>query len=723
MKIALIHYHLSPGGVSTVMRAASHALAEASVPHVILTGATSQTDLPCEVVDGLGYLVNPAELNAETLLTRLREAAERTLGSPPDIWHFHNHSLGKNALIAQVVNRLAKDGERLVLQIHDLAEEGRPHNYPNIIGKGSLYPIAPHVHYAFINTRDRRVFIEAGLPESQGHFLPNPTSPFAPSSPPVEGPPLVLYPTRAIRRKNLGEILLLSLLAPVGTKFAITLAPKDPAAREIHDSWQRTADEYHLPIEFEVVNRLPANGTNDASYEAWVARATHLITTSIVEGFGLNFLESAAYGKPLVGRNLPHVTADHPSPIGTLYDRILVPADWIPADDLRDALLRDLTETYRLYQRPLTSEAIEQILAALSHGDHLDFGNLPESIQRQIISRIAIREDDLLIESQGIIRSGRYWFADALSQPAKSTDLSEYSIGPYGKKLTTLYAELMAQPRSPVEHLESRKILDSYLNAEQFRFLLTSPPASNSIHPSGSANIRAVIFDIYGTLLIAPPGGFKPDPLFDPTLTAIVKSFGHTAPAEPTLAIDHLIRHHHQTAPHRHPEIDLRTILQELLGTDSDLTAMVQAIEDARIHCEAMPAAMEILRSLATRDIRLGLLSNAQSNTLPMLDRTLDGILPLFDSDLTVLSYQHGIAKPSPELFRLLAERLARIGITPGETLYVGNDPLQDIVPANAAGFRTALFQGHPDSFRKGDCHPDVLLQGLPEILTTTSFS
>ena len=723
MKVAIVHYHLSPGGVSTVIRAASRALADASVPHVILTGTASETDPSCEVVAGLGYLTGPVELDAETLLARMRDAAARALGSQPDIWHFHNHSLGKNCLIAQVVDRLAKDGERLLLQLHDLAEGGRPHNYPNIAGKESLYPIAPRVHYAFINRRDRRVFVEAGLPESQGHFLPNPVSLPSHPRPQAEGSPLVLYPTRAIRRKNIGEILLLSLLAPAGTKFAITLAPKDPAAREIHDSWQRTAAAHHLPVEFNVVNRLPANETDDASYKAWIARATHFITTSVAEGFGLNFLESAAIGKPLIGRNLPYVTADHPSPIGTLYDRILVPAEWIPSGDLQEALLRELTESYSLYQRPFTSYAIGETFAALHHGAHLDFGNLPETIQRQVIERIATCQDDVLIESQGTTRSGREWLADALSQPAKPTDLSGYSVDSYGKNLTTLYRELMTKPHLPVEHIDSLKILDSYLTRGQFHLLLTSPRASNSTHPSTSRGIRAAIFDIYGTLLIAPPGGFKADPTFDPTLAAIIESFGHPAPAGPTLAIEQLIQDHHRNSPHPHPEIDLRAILRELLTTETNVTPIVQAIEDARILCEPMPESAETLRSLAASGIHLGFLSNAQSNTLPMLDRILGGVLPLFDPDLTVLSYQHGIAKPSPELFQILTERLATLGITPAETLYVGNDPMQDIIPAKAAGFRTALFIGHPQSLRKGDCRPDVLLRNLPEILITTSFS
>jgi FMN phosphatase YigB (HAD superfamily) len=45
------------------------------------------------------------------------------------------------------------------------------------------------------------------------------------------------------------------------------------------------------------------------------------------------------------------------------------------------------------------------------------------------------------------------------------------------------------------------------------------------------------------------------------------------------------------------------------------------------------------------------------------------------------------------------------------ETLFIGNDPLQDIAPAAARGLKTALFTRHPDSFRPGDCTPDFVIR------------
>jgi putative hydrolase of the HAD superfamily len=160
--------------------------------------------------------------------------------------------------------------------------------------------------------------------------------------------------------------------------------------------------------------------------------------------------------------------------------------------------------------------------------------------------------------------------------------------------------------------------------------------------------------------------------------------------------------------------VNLRVLWREILNlpSDHDTTALVIATEDARLPTRLMPGAEEIVSHLAAAGVPLGLLSNAQCNTLP----SLGGIADLFDPELTVLSYQHGVAKPSPELFGYLTERLAALGIAPGQCLFIGNDPLQDIALAAAAGYQTALFAGHPDSLRPGNASPDFILRAWNDL-------
>jgi FMN phosphatase YigB (HAD superfamily) len=732
---AIVHYHLGPGGVTSVIAAASRALAAADIPHVILIGGEkgngSQTTLstvdrascrepaspPILTIPGLGYLTSAGNLTASALAVSLRAAAQKALGSPPDVWHFHNHSLGKNVLLAGVVANLAEAGETIILQIHDLAEDGRPVNQQAISGQSMLYPFSPRIHYAFLNSRDLRVFTASGLPPGNASVLANPiTSSFSPSTIPNPSSPLLFAPVRGIRRKNLGELVFLSAIAPQGTRIAISRAPLNPGALAIHDRWSRFARRQGLPVGFGVTDRFTPEPGASADFESWISHASHIISTSVAEGFGLPFLEAAAHVRPLIGRNIRHLTDDHAGHgirAGDLYDQLLVPEEWIDFTILRDHLQTTLERNYRCNRRHISNEMFAATLGSLRHEGWLDFGNLPEPLQQGAIERLkdpASRKVPL-VRQGGNVQPAAVWLEAAIANrtPAATPDqLAPYSMQAYQENLALLYTRMAVQPASPVCFVSPEKILNSFLAPDSFHFLLSAPPPA----PTLPLSYRAVVFDIYGTLLIAPAGGVRPDPDADPMLRKILENAGYLPPESPSTALHEAVLRHHAAAGVPFPEIDLRVLWREVLALKpgTDTTTLVEAIESAWHPARLMPGAEVFVRRLARSGISLGLLSNAQCNSLA----SLGGIAGLFAPELTILSYQHGIAKPSPELFQTLADRLAGRGIAPEETLYIGNDPIQDILPAAARGFKTGLFTGHPDSLRSGECKPDVTLTSWP---------
>lgn len=712
MTLAIVHYHLRPGGVTSVILRTSRAWIEAGIRHVILVGEApeeSHSGLPIHVIPELGYRNTPTEIPLAPLL---RSTAEKALGGPPDLWHFHNHSLGKNPSIPAAVADLAASGGRLLLQIHDLAENGRPNSYQNIPDKNILYPVSPRVRYAFLNERDQRHFINSGLPAANSFLLINPVDMETRiSNKDSASPALVFAPIRGIRRKNLGELLLLSAIAPPGCRFAVSRAPRDPDALAIHQTWRDFAKRHRLPADFDVTDKKAPRFGADPSFDSWIQHATHIVSTSIEEGFGLPFLEAIAWRKPLIGRKLPVAGGLHAS---SLYDRLLVPADWVELPLLKDQLKNALERDFRAYERRLPAKYQEKVTACLQLDGWFDFGNLSEPLQQAIIERLDSPPNRgiPLVETAGTREPAADWLSRVLSQPAASSaDLDGYSTTQLLDEIQRIHTELVEAEASPPGFLSAGLLLDGFLKPESFHFLRSSiPPRAVRSFP-----FSAVVFDIYGTLLISPAGGVRPDPAADAKLRGVIQHFGYEAPESPSTKIHAAVIRHHAAAGVPHPEVDLRALWREILGIEpgEEITALVTAIEEAWHPARLMPGAEAVVQQLSRSGVSLGLLSNAQCNSLHSLRGMTDFLAP----ELCILSYQQGIAKPSPELFQMMADRLAGRGIRPHEVLYIGNDPLHDIVPASEMGFQTALFAGHPDSTRPGDCTPDFVIRRWPDLL------
>ncbi|MFC7336605.1 hypothetical protein ACFQY0_05415 [Haloferula chungangensis] len=484
--VAIVHYHLRRGGVTRVIETASACLTKAGIPHVILCGSPpdKKGKLPIKVVEDLGY---DDERSGNTsgikIVHALRAAVRESFGSGKVIWHLHNHSIGKNRALPDAAGILAESGDAMILQYHDFAEDGRPGAYPKLADSESLYPFAPQIIHTFINSRDRQFLINAGLPASHGFLHPNAITPPAKVKVLPRRPdhPLVLYPVRGIRRKNLGELFLLAALAPKGTRFAVSLKPDNKRWIPVHDEWTAFASDTELPVMLDAVGRVsPAPGA-PKTFASWVRHATHFISTAVAEGFGLGFLEPATIGKPLFGRNLPMVTDDfaaegiHP---GRLYDRLLVPESWVGLETLRQSLIRSMRATLESYGHPMSNQHLESSFVAMRHHGYLDFGNLPEDLQRQVIHRLLVgnEDDQILAQSGDSTQCLVEWLAEslAITQPGvRSDQLGPYSTKAYAERLKELYARASgATPETP-GHLLKHKVLGEFLKPGSFHFLRT----------------------------------------------------------------------------------------------------------------------------------------------------------------------------------------------------------------------------------------------------------
>lgn len=484
MRIAIVHYHLESGGVTRVIESALISLQSHDLDVVVLSGEhySGRQFSNVREVDGLSYIDSFGGVTPEILARNLVHAAREGLaGEVPDIWHIHNHSLGKNIILPQAIQILLEKGHRFLFQIHDFAEDGRPDNYQILLqGRGeksldsipeNIYPIASQIHYAALNSRDLKFLKLASIPENQLHFLPNP---IAPSQFPGknirriddgnEGR-LFLYPTRAIRRKNIGEFILWSALAEENDLFATTLTPVNRRWKMIHDRWTAFAHSLKLPIQFGVVEKT------DYSFDEWIENAYSLVTTSVAEGFGLAFLEPWAKGKQLQGRNLPEITVDYSDAgidLTNLYDDLRIPRELIDTEYLKKELEQTLINYFEYYHKPLSSEAMARALSAIESDEGIDFGYLNETMQETIIKKVISSDNLRELLTPASLEAP---INKKIIEKNKKCVAESFSLESYGERLFTIYEMIAASVVEKPRSINAEILLECFLNSSRFYLL------------------------------------------------------------------------------------------------------------------------------------------------------------------------------------------------------------------------------------------------------------
>lgn len=273
-----------------------------------------------------------------------------------------------------------------------------------------------------------------------------------------------------------------------------------------------------------------------------------------------------------------------------------------------------------------------------------------------------------------------------------------------------------------------------------------------------------MVFDVYGTLLVSDSGDIGNTQHRGEYVEQALRNFGQGTPWETLEAGNQeensvgnkaialfkaeVERSHALSRKEgvEFPEVQIdaiwHNVLQQLFPTqDSPEQQVFQNIsmdfEFKNNPTYPMPGMEKVLKELHANNIPLGIVSNAQFFTPMLLQYFLQADVqttqttisesapvPYFQEDLCVYSYREEVAKPGVQLYQILTEKLQKHAILPEETLYVGNDMLNDIYPANQLGFQTALFAGDKRSLRKREedprtkgLEPDWIVTELRDLL------
>lgn len=442
MHLVILHYHLLPGGVTGVIVEGSRAIlrempdveritvvcgrndnAEA-VRALVLDGADGERNasrFSVEVQPSVDYMEQDTR-GDETAVRRL--ILERYCRDDTILW-VHNYQLGKNPALTRAIIAVAREKpeQRLILQIHDFPECARYENLARLNREipGILYPRGPNVRYALINNRDRSLLISAGIPEGHALLLENPVeaeeSPtilesalvrqsasevrkrlFASFGPrfPAASPeaPILLYPVRTIRRKNVLEAGFFAAAAAAPLNLFVTLPGVSAQERVYSDMVAQTFREGLVPGLWGFGREMEALGL---SFAGVVAATDMVVSSSVQEGFGYQFINALTWGRPLLARYLEILDAVIPVFDGhphLFYRSVRVP--------LRSPSIRSLRPylklRYQEYLDRLAASLPESSVAllgdevsALVSGDTVDYSYLPVQVQYNLLKDL--RED------------------------------------------------------------------------------------------------------------------------------------------------------------------------------------------------------------------------------------------------------------------------------------------------------------------------------------------
>ncbi|MFK7821845.1 MAG: HAD family hydrolase [Planctomycetaceae bacterium] len=287
-------------------------------------------------------------------------------------------------------------------------------------------------------------------------------------------------------------------------------------------------------------------------------------------------------------------------------------------------------------------------------------------------------------------------------------------------------------------------------------------PAKAKPYSAHLPGLRAVTWDLYGTLLQVADGhmNFEPKPeiRLEVALEKTIHEFNMWnsmsrkpgAPSEYMLQqyrdvlADHYLRG--GSAPRgEKPHVSLagvwRVLIERLQQKDYEYDVARFGSLDHFSECvayffhsalqgtAAYPKALKVLKYVRRAGLLQGIVGDAQPYTFLHLVRALQeqGQVPainkLFQPELMLFSFVTGARKPSPSSLATCAERLELNGISPGEVLHIGSRLGDDLLVAKKLGFKTALFAGDAASLDapgklladKAN-HPDRLVTDLAQI-------
>jgi putative hydrolase of the HAD superfamily len=282
-------------------------------------------------------------------------------------------------------------------------------------------------------------------------------------------------------------------------------------------------------------------------------------------------------------------------------------------------------------------------------------------------------------------------------------------------------------------------------------------PAPTNMVPkfTRDPNLKAILFDVYGTIVISASGDVEESEITTLNLKKSLDAAGIFV-TRPEIEVGDIllqmldafknkilaVHESEKTDERPFPEVDILNIWESVIKEFQSRNLLI--VENPIcIKCFTfifevlsntiypMPGMKSVISRLSEKGFPLGIISNAQFYTPVILNYFMNNLITEalevkpFDKDISVFSYQHQRSKPDNYLFDMVKIKFQeKYSIRPSEILFVGNDMYRDIFPASKAGFKTVLFAGDKRSLRLRqdnpelkDLEPDYVITDLNQLL------
>jgi glycosyltransferase involved in cell wall biosynthesis len=423
--LVVVHYHLRPGGVRRIIELALPHIAQAS-PHslaaiVLATGEKPENDWRETLTRSLPgrpvrFFYEPAfrylseqRSSSEVIRAKVRSALEKlakAFAPAETLFWAQNLALARNLILSDELAKFsARHGLALLSHHHDLWFENRWARWSEMrtCGFRSLAAVArasfaakARVCHVTINKLDYAV-LSKHL-NSQAKCLPNLSE--RAGQPPRgrvraardwlkshlgDDCPVWIFPTRFLRRKNLAEAVLLARWLRPDAWFVTTAGVSSREERH----YARRLESMALREKWKARFRILDSNNSAPPIGDIVMASEVMLLTSAQEGFGLPYLEAAAFEKPLIARHLPNVVPDLLElgfSFPHLYDEILIAPDLLDLKSERTRQQRLWREWKAAMPSLCRRLAKRPVVLTLPPGEPVPFSRLTLTAQLEVLA-------------------------------------------------------------------------------------------------------------------------------------------------------------------------------------------------------------------------------------------------------------------------------------------------------------------------------------------------